>query len=126
LQSFLNERAFEALRDDATLIACQAAADQGVLIAQIALAQYYAFRKGDASSALQGYVWYSIATEQISQGYNQLGKELTIEQLLSAEQMAAEKMSQEKETATRTPARTRSLLRHSPEEHGRAASSGAR
>ena len=124
VQSFLNQRAFEALRDEATLVACQAAADQGVLIAQIALAQYYTLRKDDLGSAIQAYVWYSIANEQIAQGYKQLAKELTIEQLLSAERMAADRLKQKKEV-TDTPAKSKSILRRSPGETARAASSGA-
>lgn len=103
LQHFLNERAYESLQDEATLIACQDAAAQGVVIAQIALAQFYALHKADLSKAdlsskVQAYMWYSLASEQISQGYKELAKELPIEQLLKAEQMATERHHKKRET----------------------------
>ena len=98
LQHFLNERAYESLQDEATLMACQDAAAQGVVIAQLALAQFYSLQKADLNSKVQAYMWYSLATEQISQGYKELAKELTIEQLLKAEQMASDRQHKKKET----------------------------
>ncbi len=85
----VDERAYESLQDEATLIGCQNAADQGVLSAQLALAQFYSAHRSDLANALQAYMWYSIASEQISQGYKHVTKGLTIDQVLQAEQMAA-------------------------------------
>ncbi|MGB8772265.1 MAG: response regulator transcription factor [Candidatus Korobacteraceae bacterium] len=90
-QHFLNEQAYESLQDEATLIATQNAADQGVLMAQLALAQYYSAHRTNLTNALYGYMWYSIASEQMSQAYKDATKGLTMDQLLQAEQMAAER-----------------------------------
>ena len=90
-QHFLNEQAYESLQDEATLIATQNAADQGVVMAQLALAQFYSAHKTNLANALNGYMWYSIASEQISQAYKQATRGLTMDQLLQAEQMAAER-----------------------------------
>ncbi len=90
-QHFLNEEAYESLQDEATLIATQNAADQGVVMAQLALAQFYSAHRTNLANALNSYMWYSIASEQISQGYKEATKGLTMDQLLQAEQMAAER-----------------------------------
>ena len=86
---FLNEKPYDILQDEGVLIACQNAARRGVLLAQLALAQHYGSQR-DAESSLQAYMWYSVASEQIGTGYKSLAKRLTMEQLLQAEQMAAE------------------------------------
>jgi len=93
LQDLLHKRAYESLRDEATLVACLDAAAQGILIAQIALAQFYAQRKSDPNSALQAHAWYSVAMDQISQSSTILAKELTLDQLLRAEELAIERMN---------------------------------
>ncbi len=93
LQHFLNERAHESLRDEASLVACRNAAGRGNLIAQITLAQYHALNKAVPNSAVQAYVWYSAAVAQISHACKELAKELTIEQLIDAERLASEKSS---------------------------------
>lgn len=96
-QHFLNERAYESLQDEATLIATQNAADQGVLMAQLALAQFYSAHRTNLTNALYGYMWYSIASEQMSRAYKDATKDLTMDQLLQAEQMAAERPRKRKE-----------------------------
>ena len=96
-QHFLNERAYESLQDEATLIATQNAADQGVLMAQLALAQFYSAHGTNLTDALYGYMWYSIASEQISRAYKEVAKGLTMDQLLQAEQMAALRPRKRKE-----------------------------
>ncbi len=106
---FLNERPYEALQDEAALISCRNAAGKGALLAQLALAQYYGSRQ-DADSALQAYMWYSVASEQISRGYKQAAKNLSMEQLLQAEQMAAECLSKKPQAIASRP-RTRSSPR---------------
>ena len=88
-QHFLDAQAYESLQDEATLIAVQNAADQGVLMAQLALAQFYSAHRTNLSNALYGSMWYSIAGEQISRAYKDATKDLTGDQLLQSEKMAA-------------------------------------
>jgi DNA-binding NarL/FixJ family response regulator len=99
LPHLMDERAYEGLRDEATLVAFQNAANQGVLPAQIALAQYYALHKQDPGCAVQAYRWYTIASEQIAQSNKELAKGLTIDQMLQAEQMVAAKLKGSSEEA---------------------------
>ena len=86
---FLNERAYEILNDESALVACQNAAKKGGFLAGLALAQYYGSRR-DPESSLQAYMWYSVASEQMARAYKEAAKGLTMEQLLHAEQLAAE------------------------------------
>ncbi len=111
LQYFLDERAHESLRDEVSLVACRNAACRGVLIAQITLAQYHAFNKTVPSSPVQAYVWYSTAAEQISQACRELAKELTIEELLDAEQMSKERSSKSGEASATGSERRRPVRR---------------
>jgi len=109
LQHFLNERAYESLRDEASLAACRNAASRGVLMAQITLAQYYAVNREVPNSAVQAYVWYSTAAAQISKACRELAKELTIEQLLDAEQMATERSSKPNDGSASVADRRRTM-----------------
>jgi len=93
LHHFLDERGYMSLGDEATLMACQKAADQGLLMTQVALAQFYATRRANSSDALNAYMWYSIASEQMAQAYKDATKRLTMDQILQAEQMVAERRS---------------------------------
>ena len=111
LQHFLNERAHESLRDEASLAACRNAASRGVLIAQITLAQYHALNETVPNSAVQAYVWYSTAAAKIAQACRELAKELTIEQLLDAEQLATETSSKSGEAPVSAAKRTRLVRR---------------
>src|SRR5271165_1665195 len=90
LHHFLDERGYMSLGDEATLMACQKAADQGLLMTQVALAQFYATRRANSSDALNAYMWYSIASEQMAQAYKDATKRITMDQILQAEQMVAE------------------------------------
>ncbi len=117
LQHFMNERAYESLRDEATLIACQESAAQGVLIAQFALAQFYAMHKADAQNAIQAYVWYSILAERITQAYRTVAKNLTLEQLLKAETMAAERIGKKDGVGATAAAKARPAPRSPATEH---------
>ncbi len=111
LHYFVNERAYESLRNESILQACQEAAKKGVLVAQIALSQYYALDKADMNSAVQAYMWYSIASEQLSYAYQRLAKELPLDQLLKAEKMASEALSKGNGTSPSTAAKTRAVGR---------------
>ncbi|HSZ02673.1 MAG TPA: hypothetical protein VK788_24470 [Terriglobales bacterium] len=76
--------------DKATLAICEKAAEQGLPTAQIALAQLYAARRAGPKDLVHAYMWFLIAGEQISQAKNHLNQSMTMEQLLEAEQRAAE------------------------------------
>ena len=121
----LNEQAYESLQDEATLIACQEAADQGNVMAQLALAQFYGGHRSSLQDSLQAYVWYSMATEQISRDYKELAKSLSMDQLLQAEQMVTERLNKRKNSAASAVARPRPTPRLVPRERMRAAAVGS-
>jgi len=91
LQYFLDDYG-DALRDEATLVACQRAAEQGALMAQLALAQFHASRRKNAGDALDAYAWYSVARERISQALKEATKTMTVDQVIQAEQMTARQL----------------------------------
>ena len=78
------------LQSASILVGYQRAAEQGVPVAQLELARYYWTRRSDSKDLIQAYKWYLIASHQISRTSRSVGKALTMEQLLQAEQMAAE------------------------------------
>jgi phosphotransacetylase len=54
------------------------------------LAQLYAARRAGPKDLVHAYMWFLIAGEQITQAKNHLNQSMTMEQLLEAEQRAAE------------------------------------
>lgn len=58
--------------------------------AQLALARFYCARRANSKDLIQAYKWQLIASEQMSRTSNSVGKTMTMEQLLQAEEMAAE------------------------------------
>ena len=78
--------------DEATLAICQKAAEQGLPTAQLALAQLYSARRAGPKDLVYAYMWFLIANEQITRAKNHVNKTMTMEQLLEAEQRAAEWM----------------------------------
>ena len=78
------------LQSASILVGYQRAAEQGMPVAQLELARYYWTRKSDSKDLIQAYKWYLIASDQISRTSKRVGKALTMEQLLQAEQLAAE------------------------------------
>jgi DNA-binding NarL/FixJ family response regulator len=89
LQYFLESHGNVSFQDEATLVACERAAEQGVLMAQLALAQFYSANRANPSDMLRTYAWYSIACERISKAWKDVTKAMTVDQVLQAEQMAA-------------------------------------
>jgi len=89
LRYFLESGVDVSFQDEATLVACQRAAEQGVLMAQLALAQFYSANRTNSSDMLHTYAWYSIAIERISRAWKDVTKAMTVDQVLQAEQMAA-------------------------------------
>lgn len=79
-----------SLRDSAAMAECEQAADQGVLIAQLALAQFLWNRKASSKDIVQAYKWYLIASNLLSQTSQTVGRAMTMEQLLHAEQLASD------------------------------------
>jgi len=89
LQYFLESQDIVNFQDEATLVACQRAAEQGILMAQLALAQFCSANRTNPSDVLHSYVWYSIAMERISRAWKDVTNAMTVDQLLQAEHMAA-------------------------------------
>jgi DNA-binding NarL/FixJ family response regulator len=79
-----------SLQDPLALAECQRAAEDGEPNAQLALAQFFWKRKASSKDIEQAYKWYLIASGQILQTSKTVCREMTMEQLLHAEQMAAE------------------------------------
>src|SRR5215471_12109297 len=71
------------------LIGCQRAAENGVLIAQLALAQHYSSNGRNPGDRCNSYVWYSIAMQQLLQGWKDIAQEMTVDQVEEAEQRSA-------------------------------------
>lgn len=93
LKSPLNFLPGDGLHDEAALAECQRSAEQGSLLAQISLCHFYRNRNADSKDLVNAYKWYLIASQQISHSSKNLSKAMTMEQLLAAEQMAAEWIS---------------------------------
>jgi DNA-binding NarL/FixJ family response regulator len=87
-QCILENNGDLSLHDEATLIECQRAAEHGVLMAQLALAQHYAMNGQTPDDRCNSYVWYSIAVQQLSQACTGIAQEMTVVQVLEAEQKA--------------------------------------
>jgi two-component system, NarL family, nitrate/nitrite response regulator NarL len=77
------------LPDAVRMAEYQQAAERGVLVAQLLLAQFLLYRKATPDDTVEAYKWYLIAKNQILQASKALGQTLTVEQLLHAEQFAA-------------------------------------
>jgi len=88
-EHFLGNDGNSSLHDEATLIGCQRAAERGVLPAQLALAQHYSANGRNPGDRCNSYVWYSIAIQQLLQGWKDIAQEMTVDQVEEAEQRAA-------------------------------------
>ncbi len=82
--------------DDSAFALCQKAAEQGLAAAQLALAQMYFARQADPKDLVLAYMWYLIAHERVSRARNQINKMMTMEQLVEAEQRAADWLAKTK------------------------------
>ena len=92
LPSLLANPANGNRHDEATVAICQKAAEQGLPTAQLALAQIHSARRSGPKDLVNAYMWYLIVNEQIARARNHVNKTMTMEQLLEAEQRAAEWM----------------------------------
>jgi len=77
-------------KNAASLALCKKAAEQGVLAAQLALAQMYWARRADPENMRQAYMWYSVAADQLSKEKNKAAKAMPPELRIEAEQRALE------------------------------------
>jgi two-component system nitrate/nitrite response regulator NarL len=78
--------------DEANLAICQRAAEQGLPAAQLALAKSLSVRRSGPKDLVHSYMWYLIVSEQIARAKNHVNRTMTMEELLEAEQSAAEWM----------------------------------
>jgi TPR repeat protein len=101
-----------ARHDKAKLAICEKAAEQGLPTVQITLAQFYAARRSGPQDLVHAYMWFLIAGEQISQAKNHVNQSMTMEQLLEAEQRAAEWIR--KMRRSHRPRRSKILPTHRP------------
>ena len=116
LQYFFENHGDAGLRDEATFVACHRAADQGVLMAQLALAKFYSADRTHPDDVLHAYAWYSIAMQRISREWEDAMKTMTVDQVLEAEQIAEELLDRmENEPSPRSH---NQLLRHNSTMHG--------
>ncbi len=107
----------KGILDDAALLACQQAAEEGGLIAQIALAQFYSARRASPDDATRAYMWCSIASEQMSRVYRETTEDMTVDQLLQAEQMAADWLNKREKIASLVSVRFRPHSRTGSSSH---------
>jgi len=74
--------------NEADFAVCKKAAERGVPAAQFALARMYRSRRSDPEHMIHSYMWYLIATDQLSGARIQAGKSISPEQRMEAEQRA--------------------------------------
>src|SRR5271157_1734677 len=120
LQYFLENDVDASFQDEATLVACQRAAEQGVLMAQLALAQFYSAKRTNPSDVIHTYAWYSIVCERITRAWKDVAKTMTVDQVLQAEQIAARWLDDSGKTSSMPTngeaRRRRSATREEPHE----------
>jgi DNA-binding CsgD family transcriptional regulator len=104
-------RADHDLLSDSNFVGCQRAAEQGSPSAQLELARFYWTRRSDSGDLIQAYKWHLVASRQISRTSKSIGKTMTMEQVLQAEQMAAE---WSKRTSRPSPAPIREVSHRLP------------
>ena len=83
-----------------TLDNCRKAAEQGVPSAQLALAQMYWDGNGVAVDRVSAYMWRLIASNQLLSNRKSMAKMMTVEQLVEAEQRAADWLKKAKRDPT--------------------------
>lgn len=113
VQQFTDEDAYESLGAEAVRMACQEAASRGILMAQMALAQFHAKYQADPDNALEAYMWCLMTTRQISQLCSDLVKRLSPEQLLRAEELATVRLNSQNRSASPVRAPIKSEARPS-------------
>jgi two-component system, NarL family, nitrate/nitrite response regulator NarL len=82
--------------DEATLSACEKAAENGVLAAQLMLARTSLAGGTNDHNAAQAYVWFSMALEQLTRAKNDAKRAMTPAQLAEAERQIRERLTRGK------------------------------
>jgi len=90
LNEFLKQFGNGDLPDTTGMVECQQAAERGVLVAQLVLAQLLLRRKATPNDTVDAYKWYLIAKSQLLRASMTVSQMMTMDQLLHAEQMASE------------------------------------
>ena len=90
LQYLLNNATQGVPVDDATMAECLKAAEQGVPLAQLTLAEFFRARRAGPRDSVRAYMWYLIAQEQLASTRKSMNQSMTPEQIVEAEQRAAE------------------------------------
>ena len=78
--------------DEATLSACEKAAENGVLAAQLMLARTSLAGGANDHNAARAYVWFSMALEQLARAKNDAKRAITPAQLADAERQIRERL----------------------------------
>lgn len=87
--AFLKQYGNGDVPDTTGMAECQQAAERGVLVAQLVLAQFLLHRKATPDDTIDAYKWYLIAKSQLLQASKTVSQMMTMDQLLHAEQMAS-------------------------------------
>jgi two-component system, NarL family, nitrate/nitrite response regulator NarL len=90
LNEFLKHFGNGDLPDSTGMVECQRAAERGLLVAQLVLAQFLLRRKATPDDTVDAYKWYLIAKSQLLRASMTVSQMMTMEQLLHAEQMASD------------------------------------
>jgi len=97
LQAFVRTILSDNHTDEGAMTACRAAAEEGMLTAQVSLARRLRERRRDANDLVHAYMWYLIANAglaatagQVSAAQESMQRGLRPEQILEAERKAAE------------------------------------
>lgn len=83
-----------------TLAICKEAAEQGSASAQIALAETYSALPSGSNDLVESYMWYLIVGDEITRAKHQVSESMSMEQLLEAEQRAAERIKSRRKTSS--------------------------
>lgn len=82
--------------DEASLAACEKAAEYGVLSAQLTLARASLAGAADDHSAARAYVWFSMALEQLARSRNDAKRAMTPARLAEAERQIRDRLTRAK------------------------------
>lgn len=85
--------------DEKALAVLEEAAEKGMPVAQLSLAQEYLTRQAGPDDLVQAYMWYLIAAESISQARSHFTKTLSLQQVEEAHQRANTRIARSKRPA---------------------------
>ena len=80
--------------DEATIALCEKAAENGVLAAQLMLADIFLTRRASDSDANRAYVWFSVALNQLTRSRNNAKKAMSSADLAEAECEIRERLNE--------------------------------